>query len=114
MFDNFGGNEMPRSYTGTANLGKSANGTSIMSGPAYGQKYFWAVSSIVLDATALEFDALFKAWDALRATGAAAAVGILDQTFGADVNTNAVFTTPPTYTRMGPNYTMVSFGLTEV
>ena len=63
---------------------------------------------------ALQFDAMFRAWDADRAAGLTAACGISDETWGPTVNTSAIFVTAPSYTRMGPILTMVSFGLQEV
>lgn len=113
VFDNFGGNDLPRVYSNDAAFDKSANGTSIVTGPAYRQKYIWAISSIIPTTQAALFDEMFQAWDVDRAAGLAAAVGVIDETFGSQVNTSALFSTAPQYTRMGPQYTMVSFGLTE-
>lgn len=114
QFDNFGDNAFPRSYVNSVQFDLSANGTNIMGGPAYSQKFQWVVSSIVDSADALTFDQLYRSWDADRAEGRSAAVGIIDQTFGPDVDTSAVFVTAPVYTYMGPKLTMVSFGLQEV
>ena len=63
---------------------------------------------------AIDFEAMFRAWDGDRAQGLPAACGIADTTFGPQLDTNAVFVTPPSFTRMGPGYTMVAFGLLEV
>lgn len=114
IFDNFGGTDIPRIYSDAASFSKSANGTSIISGPAYRQKYIWPISSVLTNADAIKFDGIFTSWDTDRSNGLSAAVGVTDQTFGTAVTTSAIFSTPPTYTRMGPNHTMVSFGLTEV
>ena len=114
QFRNFGDNNIPRTYLDTAALNPSANGASVLSGPAYAQKRLWVVSSIVNTSEAESFDAMYRAWDADRAQGKPVACGLVDDTFGATVTTSAVFSTAPTYTRMGPNYTMVSFGMTEV
>ena len=114
VFTNFGDTEMPRSYQSTASFTLSANGTSILGGPAYRQKYQWVLSSIVETEEALLLDALFQAWDTDRAQGLPAACGITDQTFGAEVLTSAVFATPPSYNRLSPRLTLVSFGLEEV
>lgn len=114
IFDNFGDNALPRSYQGTAAFSSSANGTSIISGPAYRQKYIWALSSIIPTPKAAEIDAMFQAWDTDRAAGLPAALGITDQTFGPEISTSAIISTPPTYVRMGPQLTMVAFALTEV
>lgn len=114
VFDNFGDNALPRIYQSTASFSQSVNGTSIIAGPAHRQKYIWAISSIISTTEASQFDEMFQAWDADRSSGLAAAVGIADETFGATVNASAIFSTPPTYSRMGPKLTMVAFGLTEV
>lgn len=114
VIDNFGDNAMPRTYIGNIDFQQSVNGTSILGGPAYAQKYQWVISTIMDKTVALDFDALFQAWDTLRATGAAAACGIIDTTWGPQVNANAVFVTPPSYTRLGPELALVSFGLMEV
>ena len=113
-FDNFGDNALPRSYQATASFSQSANGAAILSGPAYRQKYIWVISSIIKTTEASQFDVMFQAWDTDRSQGLAAACGVIDQTFGATVTTSTIFSTPPTYVRMGPQFTMVSFALTEV
>lgn len=114
VFDNFGDNALPRTYQSTASFSTSANGTSIISGPAYRQKYIWAFSSIITKEEAAQFDAMFQAWDSDRAAGLPAALGVTDETFGATVSTSAIVSTPPSYVRMGPRLTMVAFALTEV
>lgn len=114
QIDNFGDNAMPRSYVGSASFDLSANGTSILGGPAYRQKYQWVISTLMQRADAESFDVMFRAWDTDRATGLTAACGITDQTWGPDVDTNAVFVTPPSYTYISPQLTLVSFGLQEV
>lgn len=114
IFDNFGGTDMPRSYQEGAELGRSAMGTNILTGPAYSQKYMWAMSSIVPTSQAETFDSMFRAWDYDRAAGHPVAVGVTDTTFGASVSTSAVFSTSPTYVRLSPTHTLVSFGMMEV
>lgn len=114
VLSNFGDDGLPRSYDGSANYTDSANGAAILDGPAYLQKYSWAVSSLVPKALALEFDEMFRAWDTDRAAGLPAVCGLSDTTFGPQVDTQVLFITPPSYTYMGPVLTMVSFGLKEV
>ena len=114
VFTNFGDTEMPRSYRSSASFSQSANGTTILGGPAFRQKYQWVLSSIVETVEAEQIDLLFQAWDADRAQGLPAACGIVDQTFGPDVSTSAIFVTPPSYNRLSPVLTLVSFGLEEV
>lgn len=105
---------MPRQYVGTFSFSKSASGTNIMDGTAYGQKYMWTISTKMTPTEARELDDMFKAWDIDRAEGYAAAIGIVDETWGADVNTSAVFATAPVYTRLSPAIVSVSFGLEEI
>ncbi len=114
VFDNFGDNALPRTYQEGAFFAQSANGTSIIGGPAFRQKYLWVISSIVTKAEAASFDEMFQAWDADRALGLPAALGIVDNTFGPSVLASGVITTPPSYVRMGPQLMLVSFALTEV
>ena len=112
--DNFGDNAMPRSYVGSAAFSLSANGASILGGPAFRQKYQWVISTVMDTLDATEFDLMFQDWDTDRASGLAAACGIVDNTWNNTVTTSAVFVTPPTYTRLSPMLTLVSFGLQEV
>ena len=114
LFYNFGGNDLPRTYQAQTSFSQSANGTSILDGPSYRQKYIWALSSVVTTAEAAQIDAMFQAWDSDRSEGLPAACGVIDETFGATVTANAIFSTVPTYTRMGPQFMMVSFGLSEI
>ena len=113
VFNNFGDNALPRSYQSEASFSQSANGTTILDGPAYRQKYIWVFSSIIPTSEAVQLDAMFQAWDTDRSNGLPVACGVTDETFGSTVTTSAVFSTPPTYVRMGPQFTMVAFGLTE-
>ena len=114
VFDNFGSNDMPRTYQQGAELGRSATGSSILTGPSFRQKYMWALSSVVPTSEAHTFDQMFQAWDSDRAAGHPVAVGVADTTFGATVNTSAVISTSPTYVRLSPTHTLVSFGMMEV
>jgi hypothetical protein len=114
VFDNFGDNQLPRSYQGGSSFDQSANGTAIISGPAFRQKYVWVISSIVTKEEAASFDEMFQAWDTDRAEGLPAAWGIVDDTFGPSVSTSAVVSTAPSYVRMGPKFMLVSFSLAEV
>jgi hypothetical protein len=114
IFSEFLNQELPRTYIDSATFDFSAGGAAIISGSANAQKRIWAIGSPLPKAEAESFDAMFRAWDNDRAAGLAAAVGITDTTFGATVDTSAVFSTAPTYSRFGPYYMLVSFGLTEV
>lgn len=112
---NFGGNEMPRSYQESASYSQSANGASVLSGPAFRQKYSWAISTVITNTDADLLMEMFESWDTDRSSGLSAAVGLTDQTGpGPSITTNAVFSTAPTFTRMGPNRMMASFGFLEV
>ena len=110
----FTGRDLPRSYVGNANITTSANGSAIITGPSYRQKVIWAVSTITDKAAAIEIDNLYKAWDFDRSAGMTAAVGVVDTTFGATLDSNAVFSTPPTFILLSPATVQVDFGLSEV
>ncbi len=114
VFDNFGDNALPRSYQSNTSFTQSANGASIIAGPAFRQKYVWVIASLITKEEAVLFDEMFQAWDADRSAGRPSAVGVIDETFGPPVSTSAVITTPPTYNRMGPRLMLVAFSLTEV
>ena len=113
VLDNFGGQELPRSYEASASFSDSANGATLLSGPAYRQKYQWVISSLMPDSDALSFDEMFRAWDLDRGNGLPVGCGLIDETFGPSVSATVVFVTPPVYTYMGPQFTLVSFGLKE-
>jgi len=114
VFKEFVDTALPRSYIGSASFEISAGGTAVLSGPTVRERHIWAISAVLPKAQAESFDAMFKAWDNDRSDGLAAAVGVIDETFGPDVNTNAVFSTPPTYSRFSHTHMVVSFGLTEI
>lgn len=114
ILDNFGGFELPRSYEASASFSDSANGATLSSGPAYKQKHQWVISTIMPKGDAVDFDSMFGAWDADRGLGLPVACGLVDTTFGPEVQATVVFVTPPSYTHMGPGFTLVSFGLKEV
>lgn len=114
VLDKFIDDTIPRSYAESTNFSFSVSGSAILTGPAYNQRYIWAISTPLVNATAASFDDMYKAWDADRANGLAVALGIIDSTFGTSVTTNAVFSTAPSYQKFGPAMTLVSFGLTEI
>jgi hypothetical protein len=114
LFSEFSGAELPRTYQASASFSQSSNGASILTGPSFRQKYIWAISTPMTKTAAADLDRMYRAWDLDRSNGLAAAVGVTDQLFSDSVSTSAVFSTPPSYSRMGPNHMMVSFGLAEV
>ena len=116
VIDKFTDTALPRSYSNSASFSQSVSGTLVIDGPAYSQKRIWAISTIMSNAEAASFDSMFQAWDADRSSGLSAAVGIIDETFGPQINTSAVFSTAPTYAMFGNNMTnvVVSFGLSEI
>ena len=114
VFEVFLNGDLPRAYADNNSFKFSAGGAAIISGSASTQKRIWAISSPISKTEAVDFDAMYRAWDSDRASGLAAAIGITDTTFGATVNTSAVFSTAPTYSKFGPNHMLVSFGLTEI
>ena len=110
----FEGQEIARAYDGSTSFSRSASGSQILGGPTYRQKYIWGVSVKCTEAQALELDAIFRQWDTQRADGIPSIVNVEDETFGATVTANAVFSTPPVFTRLSPTIYTVSLGLTEV
>jgi hypothetical protein len=114
LFSQFTGEDLPRSYVGNASFSTSANGTTVLGGPAYRQKYIWGISAFVTPSEALTLDAMYRAWDLDRSTGAGVACGVTDELFGASLTTSAVFSTPPSYVRLSPSTWTVDFGLSEV
>lgn len=113
-FTEFTDSSLPRTYIADASYELSASGASILSGPAFRQKYIWAISCHQTPAKAQELDAMFRAWDEDRSNGYSAAVGIVDQTFGPQVTASGLFSTPPSYVYVSPSITLVSFGISEV
>ena len=110
----FSGGEISRTYSGNSTFSLSANGSNVISGPAYRQKYIWGVSAVVTKAEALAFDAMFQDWDTDRAQGLPVVCGVVDGTFGATVNASAIYSTPPSFTKLGPNTYALDFGLSEI
>ncbi len=113
-FKEFDGREIARSYQSTASFDRSLTGTQILSGPPTRAKYIWTISAYITKEKALIVDELFRAWDLDRSTGLAAAVGVLDQNFGPDINGSAVISTPPTFAYYSESFISVTLGLIEV
>lgn len=113
LFTDSSSKSLTRIYDGSASLTRSATGSQVLGGPAFGQKYIWAISTLVPKATALELDAMFREWDQRRAEGGTPAVLVEDDTFGDPISTYAVFSTPPSY-MLHSGTTGIDFGLTEV
>ena len=113
-FKDFGGREIARAYQTTAAFSRSLTGTQILSGPPTRAKYIWTIDASLTKEKALIVDELYRAWDLDRSTGLAAAVGVLDQNFGPDVNGSAVISTPPTFAYYSKEFIVVTLGLVEV
>ena len=114
VIDVFGGGEIARAYQATANFQRGLSGQQVITGQPGRQKFIWAISGVLSEAEAKDLDDMFKAWDADRGAGAAAAVGVTDQTLFDPVTASAIFSTPPTFIRFGPLSYSVAFGLSEV
>lgn len=112
-FRNFTEDTLPRTYDGSSSIERSTTGAIVISG-LYRQKSIWNISARVTADEARAVDDVFRSWDASRAAGNAAAVGILDETGPYSYSGSAVFSTPPEYQRSGPGHYIVTFGLTEV
>ena len=113
-FTDFTDNSLPRVYDSSLNYGQSVTGASVLTGPAFRQKYMWTISAHLTKTKALELDAMFQAWDEDRSNGLNAAVGLIDKTFGPEISTSAIFSTTPSYVYYSGAVVVVSFGLSEV
>lgn len=113
VFEQFTSAELPRQYSNSIKWERTGAGSLALSGPRYRQKYIWTVDCIVSASQALELDQMYQAWDYDRAFGLSVACGLIDRTFGPELNLAAAFSVPPTYTYATGN-TIVSFGLQEV
>ncbi|MBP47147.1 MAG: hypothetical protein CMH53_04345 [Myxococcales bacterium] len=114
VIDLFSGGEVARAYESTAQFSRGVSGQQIITGRPGRQKFIWAISGLLAEADAKELDDMFKAWDTDRSAGLAAAVGITDETLFDTLTSSAVFSTPPSFIRTGPNHLTASFGLAEV
>lgn len=114
VIDNFTSQEIPRIYQANADFTNSANGTTILNGPAFREKYLWAIDAIVSKTEAIDINNMFISWDTDRANGLAVAIGLTDDNFGATVNTSVIITTPPSFTYYSGSLMAISMGLTEI
>jgi hypothetical protein len=114
VFDQFLDGTYPRSYVSSTNFDISALGTAILTGPAYQQKRIWAVNALLPIDQVDDFDSMYRAWDLARSQGSTVALGFTDTTLGASISTTVVFSTSPTYSKFGPNYVAIAFGVTEL
>ena len=114
LFKEFTSRDMPRSYLNNAAFSNSSNGTVILDGPAFRQKYAWAIDCHLTKVEAIELRDLFEAWDTDRSNGLPVACGLSDQTFGPQIDTSVIITTPPTFSYYSENLVIINIGLTEV
>ena len=114
VFSEFTSNDIPRTYSGEATFEYSTDGSLVLGGPAYVQKYLWTIDCIITKTAGLELDQLYREWDTDRASLLAAAVGIVDDTWGPQYTGNAVFASPPKFTYLNGNRCIASLGLQEV
>ena len=110
----FSGEDLPRSFQGGFAFDSSVNGTSILAGPSYQEKRLWAISAPLNDADTATLYNMFKAWDTDRAAGLPVACGVVDDTFVETVSSNAIFSTPPSFSQLGEYGYIADFGMTEV
>ena len=106
--------EVMRTYAPTTDFQRTVGGTQVLAGPSNVSKYIWAVSAVTDKATALMLQELYENWDLDRSTGISAAVAVLDETWGPQQQSSAVFSTAPTWTFVTEYYVINTFGLTEV
>ena len=113
-FRQFTNQSVMRTYQPTVAFKRSVSGTTVLAGPADVSKYVWGVSGMTDKAIGIQIDEMYRAWSADRATGIAAAVAILDETWGNIGTRSAVFSTPPTFEYLNDKNVIAAFGLTEV
>ena len=113
-FRQFTTEDVMRTYQPTVNFERTVGGTNVLTGPAELSKFIWAVSGVTDKAIGLQIDALYRAWNLDRAAGSAAAVAVLDETWGNIGTRSAVISTPPSFNYVSDLYVVASFGLTEV
>ena len=77
---NFTDTTLPRTYLSDVSYGQSLKGATILTGPAFRQKYIWTISAHLSPAKAQELDAMFRAWDTDRSDGYSAALGPVSYT----------------------------------
>ena len=114
VFQDFTSSDIPREYSGSVSFEYSSDGSLVLGGPAYVQKYLWTIDCQIPKTVALDLDNLYRAWDKDRSNLKSAAVGIVDDCWGATVTSNAVFAKAPKYTYINPSLTIVSLALQEV
>ena len=115
-FTDFTGGDLPRNFVSSTTLTQSATGARVYSGTPYAARFVWAISSVVEEDVARGVMDMFAAFDADRANGNLPTITITDTTFGATVNANGVFTTPPSVSRFGGSSSKlyaIAFGVTE-
>lgn len=114
VFDKFLDSSYPRAYVESTNFDITVSGSTVLTGPAYQQKRIWAVNALIAVDQVDDFESMYRAWDLARSQGNAVALGFTDTTLGNSLSTTVVFSTAPTFTRFGPNYIALTFGVTEL
>jgi hypothetical protein len=114
VFTEFLSDALPRSYVNSTNFDISALGTTILTGAPYQQKRIWAINALLPVTDLDSFEQMYKDWDMNRSQGNTVALGFTDATLGSIITATVVFSTPPTFSKFGPNYLAVAFGVTEL
>ena len=115
------GDTAPRSYAESTSVNFSATGAISLSGQTRAARRLWTITSYVSPDVVYQLEDLYQAYEEERASGAAAAVAISDETRrpegAAPITATAVFSTAPTFDLIsngGGGRWMITFGLTEV
>ena len=115
-FSQFG--SPPRSYVDGADLTFSVSGAAVQSGNSRPNRMQWSIASWGTREDAFTLDEMYRTWDALRAGGKVAVVGVTDTTFVKDmsvpITATAVFTAPPSFEQRSGDLFLISFGMTEI
>ena len=116
-FNQFSGDDLPRSYLSQASLEFSALGVGYATGPVKRQKRIWSVAAYSEYQMISQLLYVFDQWDAARATGSnVAEIDIQDELFGSVVLAKGFFTDPPVVTKVASSNNrlfLVSFAVTE-
>lgn len=115
------GDQMPRSYIEAAGVNFSATGAISLTGQTRAARRLWTISSYVRPEIVYQLEDLYQAYEVERASGAAAAVAVSDETRrpegAAPITATTVFSTAPTFDLIsngGDGIYLVTFGLTEI
>jgi len=118
-FDTFADETLPGQWISQAAVNYSSYGNAYLTGPAQRQRRMWAVNAVIPATSRASLEALYGAWDAVRATGSGDAfITLVDGLLAADTTEyTCAFSSPPAYSTFGrgrSRYLIVSTVLMEL